>query len=54
MLIQPLSGLPGWQRNATNLWAVSPKASNEEVIAAIHKALEVGYRSITDTATAYW
>ncbi len=28
------------------------KASNEEVIAAIHKALEVGYRSI-DTATAY-
>ncbi|QUJ03502.1 aldo/keto reductase [Salmonella enterica subsp. enterica] len=27
------------------------KASNEEVIAAIHKALEVGYRSI-DTATA--
>ena len=28
------------------------KASNEEVITAIHKALEVGYRSI-DTAAAY-
>lgn len=28
------------------------KASNEEVISAIHKALEVGYRSI-DTAAAY-
>jgi Aldo/keto reductases, related to diketogulonate reductase len=28
------------------------KASNEEVVTAIHKALEVGYRSI-DTATAY-
>lgn len=32
----------------TGVW----KASNEEVITAIHKALEVGYRSI-DTATAY-
>ena len=28
------------------------KASNEEAISAIHKALEVGYRSI-DTAAAY-
>jgi len=28
------------------------KAGNEEVITAIHKALEVGYRSI-DTAAAY-
>ncbi|TGE30167.1 hypothetical protein C9F07_00440 [Salmonella enterica subsp. enterica serovar Poona] len=28
------------------------KASNDEAIAAIHKALEVGYRAI-DTATAY-
>lgn len=32
----------------TGVW----KASNEEVITAIHKALEVGYRSI-DTAAAY-
>jgi predicted aldo/keto reductase-like oxidoreductase len=28
------------------------KAGNEEVVSAIHKALEVGYRSI-DTAAAY-
>ncbi|MDT1800370.1 aldo/keto reductase, partial [Salmonella enterica subsp. enterica serovar Oslo] len=28
------------------------KESNEELISAIHKALEVGYRSI-DNATAY-
>ncbi len=28
------------------------KASNEEVVTAIHKALDVGYRSI-DTAAAY-
>lgn len=33
---------------ASGVW----KASNEEVISAIHKALEVGYRSI-DTAAAY-
>lgn len=28
------------------------KAGNDEVVSAIHKALEVGYRSI-DTAAAY-
>ncbi|UMX55447.1 aldo/keto reductase [Escherichia coli] len=38
--VMPQLGLGVWQ------------ASNEEVITAIHKALEVGYRSI-DTAAAY-
>ena len=38
--VMPQLGLGVWQ------------ASNEEVVAAIHKAIEVGYRSI-DTAAAY-
>lgn len=38
--VMPQLGLGVWQ------------ASNEDVVTAIHKALEVGYRSI-DTATAY-
>jgi 2,5-diketo-D-gluconate reductase A len=48
--IQPLSNY-GRQRDAATgpgVW----KAGNEEVVTAIHKALEVGYRSI-DTAAAY-